>query len=163
MKIRIVTLLIVSMVLGLIFTGCSNVKEKAESAIAPSNNESVELDESVEAVDEESEDISDLEGVTDRVVTGDCKELGRYKVDEITDEYSDSGVYGLSYTSQAKTEDIVKYFKELLIGTPNYLLKEIPSLGALIKGTINDNRITVAIEYDESGDITFIEFYSYDE
>ena len=162
MKNKIVVLLIVSMVLGLIFTGCSNVEEKEQSVISPSNNEIAELNELGEDVYESSDNISDLEGVSDRVVTGDCEVLGKYKVDEITDEYTDSGVYGLSYTSQENTKDIIKYFEELLIGTPNYLYSEIPSIGALLKGTINDNGITVAIEYDESGDITLVEFYSYD-
>jgi len=155
MKKRIVILIIASMVLSIIFTGCSNANEKAESMPASSNNESADLDEPAADVDE-------AVGAGDRVVTGDYQELGKYKVDEITNESTDSGVYGLKYTSKEKIENVVKYFNDLLIGTPNYILKELPTIGAYIKGTINDKGISVKVEYGEGGNGSLVEFYSYD-
>ena len=108
MKKRIVVLLVVSMVVGLIFTGCFTVEKNEESMSAPANNESVDLDEPDAEVTEASEDSSDIIAEGERVVTGDCKELGKYKVEEITKESTEPGIYSLTYTSKEKTENIIK-------------------------------------------------------
>ena len=166
MKERMVVLLVVSMVLGLIFTGCFTVEKNEESMSGLANDESVDLDEpeaEEEAeVTESTDDIPDIEALAERVVNGDYQELGKYKVEEITKESLEPGIYSLTYTSKEKTENIVQYFNELLIGTSNYLLKEIPTIGGAIKGTIDEKSIMVSVQYDKSNDITLVEFYSYD-
>lgn len=154
MKKIFVVLLTLSLLLGLLFTGCSTIKDKVES---------IDLEGIEEDVDEAIENLTETIGEGDIVNSGDNTELGKYMVDEITDEYTNPGVYGLSYTSKEKTDNIIDYFKELLSETTDYLYSEIPNIGALLKGTLNDKRITVSVQYDESGEVTFVEFYSYDE
>ena len=156
MKKIFIILLTLGLVLGLLFTGCSSITDKIK-------DKGIEVDKIVKDVDETIDKVKDTVNEENKTVSGDNKELGKYKVDEITDEYTDSGVYGLSYTSKEKTENIINYFKELLSGTKNYLYSEIPNIGALLKGTLNDKRITVSVQYDESGEETLVEFYSYDQ
>jgi len=156
MKKIVVILLTLSLLLSLSFTGCSSIMGKVK-------DEGIDVDKIVKDVDKVVDDLNDAVKEESKTISGDNKELGKYKVDEITDEYTDSGVYGLSYTSKEKTENILNYFKDLLSGTKDYLYKEIPNIGGLLKGTLNGKRITVSVQYDESGEETLVEFYSYDQ
>jgi outer membrane murein-binding lipoprotein Lpp len=161
MKKRIFSLLIASVVLGLVLTGCSGTDEKKESVQATTNTEITDLDESVEETEEASATTTATASADDQVLTGTCEELGKYKVGQITSESTNAGVYELKFTSTEDMDNMVKYFDKLLTGTSNYVFKEIPTIGTYIKGTLNDKGISVTVNYGEGNNGTLVEFFTY--
>lgn len=155
MKRKIMILLITIMAVGSIFTGCSKEKENTEQA---SNTEVIDGD---KVPDKTPDKTSDSKGEDKQMVTGDWKTLNKFKVENIIEESTNAGVYGLKYDSKEKTENIVKYYSGLMKETPNYFIQEMPGgVGAMIKGTLDGNKITISITYNKDSDITLVESYS---
>jgi len=99
----------------------------------------------------------------DKIVTGNYKDLGLYEVDKIIEEDTtsegSSGMYMVSYESLASTESIIDYFRQLLIGTPDYFAYIAPgNIGGQISGTVNDAMVFVAIDNEDGDPITLVDY-----
>jgi hypothetical protein len=154
MKKRIISLLVLTMVLvlGFTFTGCSD--DTADAADDTTNAEDVEADDAITAENVYA-DFADFESI-------DWAKIGKYKVDELYTETTQNGVYTLGYESNTSPDKILDYYDGMLIGSKNYLRKDIPTIGGMLKGTINGHGITISVQDDDSGELTIVEFYSYD-
>lgn len=191
MKKTIMVLLITIMVLGLMLTGCSKVKETIKEMSEGKENIMEDIKEiseakedimeiiNTEVTDEDKENImeiintevtgedkpSDSEGEDTQVVLDVWGEIAKYKVDNIIEEKSNSGVYILAYISKEETANLVDYFDELLKETEEYSCKKVTEKETIIdgylRGTINGNSIIVAVEYDNVKDENRVEFTSY--
>ena len=175
MKKKVIFLLTASMVLGLTFTGCSNIKEKVEEVskfkddIEDNIEEVVKLkDDIVEIIDTEvidGDNISDSDDEKGKFTSDIWGEIAKYKVDNIIEEKPNSGVYILAYISKEKTEELVNYFDDLLKDTEGYDLREVTEKETIIdgylNGTINGASVIVAVEYDNFKDENRVEFTCY--
>lgn len=100
----------------------------------------------------------------DRQVTGHYRDMGLYEVKDVLEEDTTSegsyGMYMVSYTSEAPTEEIMQYFRELLYGTPDYFGNIMPDFSvAQISGTANgDAMIFVVIDNDDQDAVTRIDY-----
>ncbi|QZY53715.1 hypothetical protein [Crassaminicella profunda] len=143
----------------------SKLTDEQKETMAGMNNAAKELENiDMEAFQNQGKEIMNqmqaMQGNSgDKVVTGDIKELGKYEVSEVSKENSEEGVYEVAYTSLAKCDDIVAYFKDMLEGTPNYTIVTYPGVeGASITGTINGKDVGVVIDNEDGDEITKVEY-----
>ncbi|GAA0179133.1 hypothetical protein SH2C18_20600 [Clostridium sediminicola] len=111
-------------------------------------------------VEEAQKVLEGLTGAGDREVTGDYRKVGKYEVAEILSEENNvsAGVYQVMYNSTAKTTDIVEYFNNLFVGTPDYVCFNGGDMGANMQGTLNGSIATVLIDNEDGDDVTVVEF-----
>ena len=153
MKKRMIALLITSMILGIIFTGCSKEQENAETI---PNSEVTEVDKTDDAaVKTPDEDNKESEG--EKVVSDDITEISKYKVDNIINESDEHGFYSLKYTSKETVDNSFEYFNDVLKGTLGYTTKHLPGILGYVKGTVNDIEIQIGITKDEETEDTLVE------
>lgn len=169
------------------------IKEFYESekvTIANLTDEQKETTASMNAALEEASnlDMSDFEKQTDetlkqlqgymsagdRVVTvndkTELKEIGAYEVEQVLDwdESAELDYYEIIYETLAKYEDIVAYFEELLVGTPDYIISQVPGIqGASISGTVVlDDQVYglyVMIDNEDGDDVIHVEYATMNE
>jgi hypothetical protein len=93
-----------------------------------------------------------------RVVTGDSREMLSYKVGEILQDYEDEYSILFEYTSDASSDDLVNYYKDLILNTEEYLEIKQPGVpGSMLQGMINETLVYISIE--ELGDKMVVNTY----
>jgi flagellar motor switch protein FliG len=170
MKKVVMVLIVASMILGLILTGCSSIKEEVKDTL---KEEGVDLDtiekDIIEIKDDLTEESIDENTVDDaaetKVEESIWGEIAKYKVETILEEKPNEEVYILAYISKDKTSDIVDYFDALLKDTEGYDCKKITEkesvINGYLKGYLEGRSIIVAVDYDNVNDENRVEFTSY--
>ncbi len=135
-------------------TGMADALEEATS---------IDTDTLDEAASEALEAMSGMSGAGDREVTGNYRDIGHYEVKEIIEEDTTSegtsGIYMVSYTSEADTVEIIEHFKTLLEGTPDYFIMVAPgNIGAQIMGTVNGEMVALAIDNEDGDKLTLVDY-----
>lgn len=123
----------------------------------------MDMDSLTEGTEEALDMMEGLMSSGDRVVTGDYKDFGHYKVKEIIEEVSsangDTSVYMVTYASDAEAAEIMAYYKGLLEGTPDYLYLEAPEdMGGQILGTLNGRMIALTVAHEEGDSVTVVDY-----